>query len=102
MVAEAEHLLAVEELLAGEVALAREAVLAEQAPLGLSTLESRAAELVSLVQEVPALEPQAERAVLVEAEAAHQALALAVEEETELSISITNLKFTEESYHDID
>jgi hypothetical protein len=104
-VAGAEHPLEVEELLAAEVALAQEAVLAEQAALEISLLaeqvlldhfikEPQAAEQVLQVLEAQETALQVELAVLVEAEAAHQVLALAVEEETELSIStIRNPKY---------
>jgi hypothetical protein len=115
-VAGAEHPLEVEELLAAEVALAQEAVLAEQAALEISLLaeqvlldhfikEPQAAEQVLQVLEAQETALQVELAVLVEAEAAHQALVLAVEEEMASSISITKhckhlvkLDFTEESH----
>jgi len=100
--AEVEALLplAAEELLVAEVALAQEVVLveqgvleisllAEQVPLALSIKEPQVAEQVLQVLVAQETALQAERADLAGAEAAHQVSVLAVEEETELSISTT-------------
>jgi hypothetical protein len=99
-VAEVEQPLEVEESLVAEVALAREAVLAEQVALEISLLvEQEPLDLfikepqvavqvlqVTVAQETAQL---VERVDSAEAVAVRQVLELAVEEEMELSISIT-------------